>query len=56
MFEGKINLGTIAYGASLAYLDLRYSELQWRQKVPRLAQWFETIAQRPAMIATAPPA
>ena len=55
-FEGKLNLGTIAYSASLAYLDLRYSELQWRQQVPRLAAWFETIAERPAMLTTAPPA
>ncbi|MCP4933446.1 MAG: glutathione S-transferase family protein [bacterium] len=55
-FEGKLNLGTIAYGASLAYLDLRYSELQWRRQVPKLAAWFETIAQRPAMLTTAPPA
>ncbi len=56
LFEGKLNLGTIACSASLAYLDLRYGELQWRQKVPKLAAWFEVIAQRPAMITTAPPA
>ncbi len=55
-FEGKFDLGTIAYSASLSYLDLRYGELQWRQQVPILAAWFETIAQRPAMSTTAPPA
>ncbi len=56
LFEGALHLGTIAYSAALAYLDLRYGELQWRQQVPGLAKWFETIAQRPAMLTTAPPA
>ncbi len=56
LFDGQLDLGTIAYGASLAYLDLRYGALQWRDKAPALATWFATIAQRPAMVTTAPPA
>ena len=54
MFEGKLNLGTIAYGAALGYLDLRYGELEWRKRVPKLADWFQIIEQRPAMITTMP--
>lgn len=53
-FSGKLNLGTIAYGASLSYLDLRYAELKWRERVPQLASWFEEIDKRPAMIETVP--
>ncbi len=54
-FEGKLNLGTIAYGAALGYLDLRYRELEWRKRVPELANWFKTMEQRPAMMITIPP-
>ena len=53
-FDGKLNLGTISYAAALSYLDLRYGELEWRGRVPTLAKWFEIIAQRPAMLTTAP--
>ena len=53
-FEGQLNLGTIACGAALGYLDLRYDDLQWRSLVPDLAGWFEEFAKRPAMIKTVP--
>lgn len=53
-FEGQFHLGTIAYGAALSYLDLRYSELEWRTRVPALAKWFEAVDKRPAMVATVP--
>ena len=53
-FAGQHNLGTIACGAALSYLDLRYGELEWRKRVPQLAGWFEDIDKHPAMIATAP--
>ena len=53
-YQQQLHLGTIAYGAALAYLDLRYGDLVWRERVPELAEWYETINQRPAMVATVP--
>lgn len=49
------NMGCIALGCALGYLDLRFQEREWRKIVPELAKWYdETIATRPAFIKTAP--
>ncbi|MCF6200115.1 MAG: glutathione S-transferase N-terminal domain-containing protein [Hyphomicrobiaceae bacterium] len=53
-FEGQFHLGTIAYGAALSYLDLRYGDLQWRGRVPELGKWFDELDKRPSMVATVP--
>ena len=52
---GRIDLGTISIAVALAYLDLRGAVGQWRTGRPALATWFADFAQRPSMIATAPP-
>ena len=55
-FPGRIEVGTIAIGCALGYLDFRYADLVWRRDHPRLAAWFETFDARPSMVATKPPA
>ncbi len=52
--ERPLNLGTIACGTALGYLDLRFSDLSWREQVPRLGEWFDEYAKRPAMVETKP--
>lgn len=52
---GRVDLGTISTAVALAYLDLRGAVGEWRDGRPRLAAWFAEFAQRPSMIATAPP-
>lgn len=52
----RVDLGTISLAAALGYLDLRGAVGEWRDGRPRLADWFAGFAQRPSMLATAPPA
>lgn len=52
---GRVDLGTITVAVALGYLDLRGAVGEWRDEHPRLAAWFAGFAQRPSMIATAPP-
>jgi glutathione S-transferase len=53
-FAGTVDIGTIAIGCALGYLDFRYSDDGWRTTRPRLAAWFERFSERPAMARTAP--
>ena len=50
----RVDLGTIAIAAALAYLDLRGAVGDWRSGRPGLNAWFGEFSQRPSMIATAP--
>jgi len=52
-FEG-LDIGTIAAGCALGYLDFRYADRKWRDKRPGLARWFETISRRPSFEKTVP--
>jgi glutathione S-transferase len=51
---GRVDIGTIAIGCALGYLDFRYPDEGWREGRPRLAAWFDGFARRPSMGATAP--
>jgi glutathione S-transferase len=42
-------------GCALGYLDLRFASLEWREKYPDTAAWFEQFAKRESMAATRPP-
>jgi glutathione S-transferase len=53
-FEGTVDIGTIAIGCALGYLDFRFGADDWRATRPRLAAWFEGFARRPSMARTAP--
>ena len=54
--DGPVNLGSIAVGCALGYLDLRFAADDWRSGNPALSAWYEGFAQRPSMQATVPPA
>jgi glutathione S-transferase len=55
-FGDRVDLGTIATGCALGYLDYRFASLAWRAKCPALAAWFERFGARESMAATRPPA
>jgi len=55
-FGERVDLGTIAIGCALGYLDFRYASLDWRDKHPDTAAWFERFAKRGSMMSTRPPA
>jgi glutathione S-transferase len=52
--SGPLDVGQIAVGCALGYLDLRHAERDWRAPHPALAAWFAGFAARPSMQATAP--
>ena len=54
--DQRIDLGTIATGCALGYLDFRFAALGWKHTYPKTAAWFERFAARESMLATRPPA
>jgi len=53
---GPVDMGQIALGCALGYLDFRYADRDWRAGRPGLAAWAEEFLVRPSMLATRPPA
>ncbi len=51
---GPLDMGQIAVGCALGYLDFRHGDLDWRKGRPALAAWEEKLRARPSMAATAP--
>lgn len=51
---GRVDLGTLAIGCALGYLDFRFADKGWRKGRPALAAWFDGFAKRPSMTTTAP--
>jgi glutathione S-transferase len=49
-------LADIATGCALGYLDLRYTELDWRRDHANLSRLAEKLAKRPSFQETVPPA
>lgn len=52
--SGPLDMGQIAVGCALGYLDFRLAERNWRAGHPALATWSTAFEARPAMHATAP--
>ena len=52
--SGPIDMGQIAIGCALGYLDFRLADRDWRKTRPVLAAWYGAFSARPAMQATAP--
>ena len=48
------DIGHIAIGCALSYLDFRFAEDDWRKNHPRLAIWHAEFASRPSVRATRP--
>jgi len=53
---GPLDMGQIALGVALSYLDLRHGARDWRRDHPGIAAWHADFADRPAMRRTAPEA
>ncbi len=53
-FGDTVDIGTLALGCALGWLDFRYAADDWRAGRPKLAAWFETFAKRPSMTTTVP--
>ena len=55
-FEQRIDLGTIAVGCALGYLEFRFASFGWKNSYPKTAAWFAGFAARESMLSTRPPA
>ena len=49
-----VDIGSIAVGCALGYMDLRFANEPWREAHPKLAAFFEAMMQRPCMLRTLP--
>ncbi len=52
--SGPLDIGQIAVGCALGYLDFRHAARDWRSGRPALAGWYAAFATRPSMAATVP--
>ena len=52
--DDEVNVGMIALGCALGYLDFRFPEYDWRGGHPALDRWYARFAERPSMQSTAP--
>lgn len=52
--SGPLDMGQIATGAALGYLDFRHGARGWRAGRDALGAWYDRFAARPSMIATRP--
>lgn len=50
----QIDMGSIAVGCALGYLDFRFAEDEWRSGHPALSSWYEEFARRDSMQVTWP--
>lgn len=53
--KGPMDIGHIAVGCALGYVDLRQPNSNWRHGNESLADWFADFESRPSMQATRPP-
>ena len=49
-----LDIGSVAIGCALGYLDFRFPELAWRDGRPAAAAWYAVFEGRASMAATAP--
>ena len=56
VLEGPLNIGHIAVGCALGYLDFRHTDRNWADGRPKLGAWWREVAARPSFTMTAPPA
>lgn len=51
---GPVDIGAVAVAAALGWIDLRFSDLGWRDSHPGLAKWHAGFAARDSYKATVP--
>jgi glutathione S-transferase len=44
----RVDIGTLSLGCALWYIDLRFADLNWRQRYPKVARWAAEVEQRPS--------
>lgn len=49
-----VDIGSIAVGCALGYLDFRFPHEPWRPAAPQLAAWFAAFGEHPCMSRTVP--
>lgn len=54
LLANEPDIGTIAIGCALGYIDFRYDHERWRASRPQLAAWYGDFSARPSMRATVP--
>ena len=54
IMRGSLNMAQVTLACALG-LDVRNPDFQWRPGHPKLSDWFNHIAARPAFAATVPP-
>lgn len=54
--NGPLDMGQIAVGCALGYVDFRHGARDWRKGNDGLATWFAAFESRPFMQSTVPPA
>jgi len=47
--EGLSDIGAIAVGCALGYLDFRFAQEPWREAHPNLAAWFARVSELPPL-------
>jgi glutathione S-transferase len=52
--QGPVDIGSLAIGCALGYLDYRFTDWDWRRDYPALAAWYDTLTARPSFIQTLP--
>jgi glutathione S-transferase len=52
--NAPFDIGHIAVGCALSYLDFRYADEDWRKDHPRIARWHATFDARPSVRAALP--
>lgn len=52
--QGPVSVGSIATACTLAYLDFRFPDKDWRSNHNLLDSWFADFSKRPSMQATQP--
>jgi glutathione S-transferase len=50
--DQRVDIGTLALGCALWYVDLRFEQMAWRARFPRVAQWQHDFALRDSMQAS----
>lgn len=51
---GQLDMGQIAVGCAMGYLDFRHDDRNWRKGRDGLAGWYAEFAKRESMLATMP--
>ena len=52
--SSSFDVASISVAAALGYIDFRQPDLAWRNRYPRLANWYFEVSERPSMQATVP--